>query len=223
MIMSCAQFVDQYLAALLAPGSVAALSYGGKIVSLVIGFVALPLSVTLLPYFATMAAQHRWEKLRSTLLDWSVLLLGMAIPIASVCAYWSIPIVQLLFERGAFSSADTALVARIQGYLLLQLPFYVVGILWVRVLTALQRTRLVALVALTNATINIAASLVLIPSEGVAGIAMAISLGYIVASSLAGCFTFWLLNAAIRCAVTVPSSGPPEPLSRRSIFDREEL
>jgi putative peptidoglycan lipid II flippase len=194
VIMSIAQFTNQYLASLMAAGSVAALSYGGKVVALFIGLCALPLSVTILPHFSTLASNRDWSQFRRTVLHAALLLMALTVPATIVAAVFSVDIVRLLFERGAFSQSDTLLVGQIQTYLILQLPFYMLGILWVRVLTALQRNHLVAVVALVNAATNILASIIFMQLQGVAGIALAISLGYVPACLIAGYFALSLLK-----------------------------
>jgi putative peptidoglycan lipid II flippase len=194
VIMSVAQFCNQYLASLMAAGSVAALSYGGKMVSLIIGLCALPLSVTILPHFSSLASQRDWTKFYRTVSHATLLLVALTVPATLGVAVFSVQIIRALFERGAFSQSDTILVGQVQAYLVLQLPFYILGILWVRVLTALQRNRLVAVVAMANAATNILASLILVQFLGVAGIALAISLGYLPASLLAGYFVLSLLK-----------------------------
>jgi putative peptidoglycan lipid II flippase len=198
VVMGGAVMADQYLASLLAPGSVAALSYGAKVVSLIIGLGVLPLSAVVLPHFSIQASRSQWRELRTTLLQWSGAVVALGAPLALAAIVYSEPIVRLLFERGAFSAADTAVVAQVQAFLLLQIPFYLPGILFTRVLMALQEGRLVMMVALTNVTANIGASLVLLHSFGVIGIAVGISLGYALALSSSGYFVFSRLKSATR-------------------------
>lgn len=195
LIMALAQFATLYLASLLPAGSVAALSYGNKVVSLVIGLCALPISTAVLPHFSLLASQEEWLQLRAVACRITAVLLACTVPLALACAAFSGPIVSLLFERGAFTESDTAYVAQIQAFLVLQLPFYLTGILWVRVLTALQRNFLLALVAVVNAGTSIIASLILMRSHGAAGIALGVSLGHVVAPSFAGFLALSLLRA----------------------------
>jgi len=184
LIMGSAVIADQYLASLLAPGSVAALSYGNKLVTLLLGLGASPLGVVVLPHFSVQAGRSQWRELRATLFQWGGVVVAVGAPLALAGILYSEPIVRLLFQRGAFSADDTVLVARVQAFLLLQIPFYLPGILCNRVLMALQESRLVTIVSLAYVATNVATSLLLLRSQGVLGIALGISLGYVVAVSL---------------------------------------
>ena len=55
-VMSSSGLVDQSMAAMLDAGSVSALSYGNKVVSLIIGIGAFALGAAILPYFSKMVA-----------------------------------------------------------------------------------------------------------------------------------------------------------------------
>ena len=193
-ILSVAVMADQYFASLVGPGGVAAYGYGGKIPSVLIGAGALPLAVAVLPHFSVQVREGQWTLFRSVLVRWSWVVVALSVPAAALLWFYSDDLVRLTFQRGAFSPADTRVVAAIQIYLALQLPFYLCGILYVRVLTSLQRNGLVAVVALVNAAINIGGSLLLLGPLGVIGIALAASCGYVIASILAGSFAFLLLH-----------------------------
>jgi putative peptidoglycan lipid II flippase len=193
-ILNVAILVDQYFASLAGPGGVAAYGYGAKIISVLIGAGALPLGVAVLPHFAVQVREGQWTHLRGVLVQWSWVVLALSVPAAALLWFYSYDLVRLTFQRGAFSPEDSRLVAAIQMYLALQLPFYLCGILYVRVLISLQRNGLVALVALVNAATNIGGSLLLLGPLGVVGIALAASCGYMIATVLAGWLAFLLLQ-----------------------------
>jgi putative peptidoglycan lipid II flippase len=193
-ILSAAILADQYFASVAGPGGVAAYGYGSKIISVLIGAGALPLGVAILPYFAVQVREGQWPQLRSVLVHWSWIVLALSVPVAALLWFYSYDLVRLTFQRGAFSAEDSRLVATIQMYLALQLPFYLCGMLYVRVLISLQRNGLVALVALVNAVTNIGGSVLLLGPLGVVGIAFAASGGYMIATMLSGLFAFLLLH-----------------------------
>jgi putative peptidoglycan lipid II flippase len=206
-ILSVAILVDQYFASLTGPGGVAAFGYGTKITSVLIGAGALPLGVAVLPHFAVQVREGQWRQLQGVLVRWSWIVLALSVPAAALLWFYSYDLVRLTFQRGAFFAGDTHLVATIQMYLALQLPFYLCGILYVRVLISLQRNGLVALVALVNAAINIGGSFLLLSRLGIVGIAVAASCGYVVANMLAAGFAFFLLQRNLRLRDVI--SGPP--------------
>jgi putative peptidoglycan lipid II flippase len=206
-ILSVAILADQYFASLAGPGGVAAYAYGSKIISVLIGAGALPLGVAILPHFAVQVRECQWTQLRSVLVHWSCIVLALSVPAAALLWYYSYDLVRLTFQRGAFSAEDSRLVAAIQMYLALQLPFYLCGILYVRVLISLQRNGLVALVALANAVTNIGGSLLLLDPLGVVGIALAASAGYMIATILSATFAFLLLNRNLRPSATISAGA----------------
>lgn len=208
ILMGGVQVADQFLASLLAPGSVATFIYGGKVVSLLVGLGVMPLGVAVLPHFSLLASRRDWAALGATLSVWLRRLALVAIPLTAVCVLYSGPLVRLLFERGAFSAADVAPVARVQAWLLLQLPFYLAGVLCVRVLTALQKNLLVGLIAAANCAVNLAASLLLMRIWGVAGIALGTSLGYAAAWGLSSWAVLRLLHL---------SGGQASPVSDKTV------
>jgi putative peptidoglycan lipid II flippase len=177
-LMSMTTFVAQGMAARVGSGSVAALGYGGKLTSLLVGVFALALGTAVFPHFSELQAAGRTTELRATLRTWSrAILWGSLIPV-SVLVLGSEQIVRALFERGAFSPADTAAVAPVQALYLLQIPFYVTGILGIRLLTSAGRGRLVMAIAAANLVVNVVANLFFMRWWGVAGIALSTTLVY---------------------------------------------
>ena len=94
------------------------------------------------------------------------------------------PIIEAGFERGAFSAEDTALVARVQMLLSLQVPFHIAGIVLVRLVSALQANHALAWIALANFLIKVPLAVVLMRFLGVPGIALATSLMHLAAFAM---------------------------------------
>ncbi len=93
-------------------------------------------------------------------------LIGVAV------ALFSHPEIELLLERGNLTGADTLRVAEIQGYFVLQLPFFLVSLILVRLLAALTLNRAVFAITAFNSVLNVALNYWLMQSMGVAGIAL---------------------------------------------------
>ena len=177
-----ALMIDQGMAAMLDSGSVATLSYGGKLIALLLAFSARPLSTALLPFLAELAAANDGRRLRQTFFGWLVLTVAASLPIVVVLWLFSAPIVRLLFERGAFTAEDTALVATIQGLYALQIPFYLAGVLGSRVLNALSLNQVTAVIGVLNCLTNIIFDYVFMQWLGLPGIALATSAVYLCSS-----------------------------------------
>lgn len=197
-ILSGAILADQYFASLLGAGGVSSYSYGSKITSALLSAGALPLGVAVLPHFSEIVGKMDWRQLQSTLWQWTVIVLFCSVPVVVVLRFYSADLVQLLFQRGAFSAEDTKSVALVQNQLALQVPFYLCGILYVRTLLSMQKSGLVAIVALSNAIVNVVGSLLLLDSYGISGIALSATCGYIAATAISGVFSVYLIRKALR-------------------------
>ena len=178
--------VDQSMAAMLQPGSVAALSYANKIVSVITALGVTALGTAVLPYFSKMVASNDWNGCRHTLKRYSVLVVAGSVPIAVALMVFAKPVVRILFQRGAFTSADTELVSWVEICYAIQIPFFVWSTLFVRLLSAMHRNRVLMYCAAINLLLDIVLNVVLMRAMGIAGIALSTSLVFV--------FTFLFLG-----------------------------
>lgn len=179
ILMGSTLVVDQSMAAMLPSGSVAALGYGNKVINAVLSVGALALSTASLPYFAQMVAANDWAGCRHTLKRYSVLVVGATVPFTLLIIAFSRPIVKLLFQRGAFTAADTELVSFVQICYAIQIPFYVWSMLFVRFIVAVRRNDVLMYVSGINLVLDIALNLVLMRVWHAAGIALSTSIVYV--------------------------------------------
>lgn len=186
LLLAGTTLVDQAMAAMLKAGSVAALSFGGKLPSFLIGLGALSVGTAALPHFSLLAAREEWQAVRRSAVAYTGLILVVTVPTVLVIMALSEPLVRLFFERGAFTRADTVLVARVQLLSVLQVPFYLVGTLFARLIASLQHSRVLLWGAGISLTLNIVLNRVLMRVLGVAGIALSTSAVYLVACVFLG-------------------------------------
>lgn len=184
LLMATTTVVDQSMAAMLGPGAVSALSYGNKIIGFVVGIAAVAIGTAVLPSFSAMVSRAEWSQVRRTMRFYSLVIAGCTVPLTIGLALFSEPIVRILFERGAFSAADTVLVGGVQRCFVLQLPFYLLGILGVRMLSALKKNHVISTVAVINVILNVVLNLIFSRYLGVAGIALSTSVVYAVSCTL---------------------------------------
>jgi putative peptidoglycan lipid II flippase len=170
-----AWLVDNAMAASLPAGSVAALGFGGKVVSFGIGIIGIGVSTAVLPVAVDLAGRRQWGELHRLAMRFGGLLLITGVPVSCAIVAWSADLTALLYQRGEFDADATALVASVQSALAAQVPFHVLGILCVRLLSALQMNRQVLGIALAGTALNIGLNLALMPLLGVVGIATATS------------------------------------------------
>jgi putative peptidoglycan lipid II flippase len=171
LLASSTLLVDQAMAASLAPGSVATLSYGNKLAALLTALAASSLGSALLPHWARLAAADDRPALRRTLQGASFGLLIVSVPAVLALAAASPWIVATVFERGAFTAQATSSVAQIQAVLVLQLPGFLLSLIASSLLHARQASRLVTGVWAASAVLNAAGNWVLMRWFGLVGIA----------------------------------------------------
>jgi putative peptidoglycan lipid II flippase len=182
-LMGSTHLVGQSMAAMLGAGSVSALTYGSKITTLILGVGSLAVSTAVLPHFSRMVARREWQGVRHTLVTYGRLIVIITLPLTVILIYFSEPLVHVLFQRGAFTEADTQLVAWVQGLYLLQIPVFVLSMLIVRLISALQANRILMWGAGINLVFNIVCNYFLMKWMGVGGLALSTSLMYLLSTS----------------------------------------
>lgn len=180
MLMSATVLIDQSMATALPSGSVSALGYGAKLSALIMGVGSMALSTTLLPALSLHVARGEWRDLRRVERRVAAIVVGITVPLTFALIWMSTPIVRLLFERGAFSTAETASVAAIQSAYLLQIPVHLLGIVYVRLASALEANRLLTIGSAVNLVANIVLNVVFMRWYGARGIALSTACVYAV-------------------------------------------
>lgn len=182
-LMCGTNLVDQAMAAMLEPGSVAALNYGSKVVALPLGLAVTGLGTAVLPYFARMAAHDERDELQHTFKRYLWLIFIITVPITGLLFSFSEPLIQALFQRGMFCAGDTHVVASIQALYALQIPFYVAGILVVRMISSMRANHILMWGAAINLAVNVLLNYLFMKTIGVAGIALSTSCVYLISFS----------------------------------------
>jgi putative peptidoglycan lipid II flippase len=180
LLMGSTTLVDNAMASWLGSGSVATLSYGRKLVGLALTIPALSLSKAVFPYFAKMAAQDDWNQINHTLATYRRAVLFSTIPLAIIMLVFSRPLTSLVLERGAFDATSTTQVAWVQAMYALQIPFYTLGILYVRLASSLRMNHLLTISTVISILVNAGMNYVLMQYLDVAGIALSTSIVYLI-------------------------------------------
>ena len=179
-LMTSTSLIDQSMAAMLGPGSVSTLNYAAKAVTLILGIGSISLGTAVFPHFSRMVAVYDWAGIRYTLKTYTYLILLVTIPLTLILVFFSESLVRFFFERGAFTSADTWRVSQVQALFLLQVPFYFLGILMVRLISSLKINRILMQAAIINLFLKITFNYFLMQRLGAAGIALSTTLVYVV-------------------------------------------
>ena len=172
MLMSGTTFVDQAMAASLAAGDLASLSYGGRFVGVILLVISGAIATAVLPYFSRLVDARDWMALRSLLRVYVARIFLLTTGAAVLLIIFSEPLIGFVLERGMFSGGDTVLVGRIQAVYALQIPFYVCGMMFVRLISSLKANHILVIGSLGNLTVNIVLNLIFMQIWGVTGIAL---------------------------------------------------
>lgn len=109
-------FINTNFASTCAEGSVSWLNYAFRLVQLPIGVFGVALSIAVMPILAKQAAQRDIDALKQTLISSLVMVFALAVPAAAGLIILAEPIISLIFEHGAFTSADTLHTAQALTY-----------------------------------------------------------------------------------------------------------
>lgn len=168
--------VSRMIATSLEEGSAASLYYSSRIQELTLGLFSVALSVALLPTLSDMAAHLDIGGMKRTLNFSFRLIFLVTFPAMAGLAVLNKPIIQVLFQRGAFDEKSTVMSSWCLFYFAFGLPF----ISGVRILApmfySLKDTKTPVIAALFVMVIYIGLSLILMFPLRAGGIALALSL-----------------------------------------------
>lgn len=176
--------VDRILASSLPEGSISALNFANKLSGLPLGLFTLAVSTVLFPVLAECAADESMAKFKETIFTGIKAIVLFTVPIAVGLLVLRVPIVQLLFQRGAFDVRDTQATA-------FALAFYTLGIVAIslreimnKVYFSLQDTRLPVTTGIIGLVLNIILNLCLVRYLAQGGLALGTSMSSIINVSI---------------------------------------
>jgi peptidoglycan biosynthesis protein MviN/MurJ (putative lipid II flippase) len=178
LLLTSALPVDQAFAATLGEGAVSTLGYVNRIITLITSFGFVVFARALLPVLSAAVAEGDYELGRRQAVKWAWLIAGLAA--AGTALAWPLtPLgVRIVFERGAFSAADTALVSEVLRYALLQLPPFFGAIVLLQWYAAANRYTAILVVNLVALPAKVGVNALLVEPMGVAGITLSTAAMY---------------------------------------------
>jgi putative peptidoglycan lipid II flippase len=203
-IMCSTDLIDRSMAATLPEGSVAALNYGNRAISLPIIIAGTAVSTAVLPYFSKMVASEDWKSIRKSLKHYLTIIFVASIPLTGAIILFSEPIVHFLLQRGSFTAEDARVVAQIQSCFAIQIPFYIGCMLVVRLISAMRNNQVLIWGSVWNVVVNIVLNYLFMQQWGVAGIALSTSFVYIFS------FVFLLIATLKKLDLTKDINLSPE-------------
>ncbi|MGZ3679550.1 MAG: lipid II flippase MurJ [Ktedonobacterales bacterium] len=177
-------FVDQIVASFLTAGSIAAISYALKLISVPVSVIFVSVQRAALPHLSRQAATRDFQALKKTLhLNIWFTATGTAV-LSLFIVLLAHPLVQILFERGAFSPAETdRTAAALRGFAVGLAPM-AVGFIVPDAFIALGRTRVLMCINIFSIGANAVFDFVLAHLWQSFGIALATSLVYLCSSCI---------------------------------------
>jgi putative peptidoglycan lipid II flippase len=133
--------VNTFLASYLPQGSVSYLYYADRLLEFPMGIFAIAIATAVLPTFSEQAARQDIDGLRETLAFALRLVFFVTIPAMVGLIVLRVPILNLLFQRGAFSGESTAMTAQALLYYSLGLGAFAGVRIIVPAFYSLQDTR----------------------------------------------------------------------------------
>ncbi len=173
-----AVFVEQFFAAMIGPGSIAALNYGKKLVAFLLSIGVGALATTVLPLFSRLVAEGDWMGLKKTVWRHVQFVILFSFPMMAMLMAFSEPIIRLLFERGAFTAQNTAIVSYMNILFAIQIPFYLLSVIGSRLIMALKANTMLMYNGILNVLMTGIFNYFFVKIWGLGGIALSTSATY---------------------------------------------
>jgi putative peptidoglycan lipid II flippase len=186
--------IGNIFASYLQEGAIAAISYSKKIVELPIVIFPTILGIVVFPYFSQLAIEKDQQRL-SFLLSESFRWLAIAfIPVSAFFFIYAFPIIEIIFQRGAFNADSTLLTSRPLAVYSVGMLFFAIETIVVFFYFANADTKTPVFVGIGCAILNIVSTWILIHYIGYIGIA----LGYVIQKTVKTIILLVLLKRKIQ-------------------------
>ena len=183
-------FVNTVLATGQGTGAVSWLNYAFRLMYLPIGLFGVSIATAIIPAVSRHVAARESAAIRTTVADGLSLMLMLNVPATIGLAVLATPIVQLLFERLAFTAVDTAATASALQFYAIGLVGYSVSRITAPTFYALGDSRTPVVVSVISVLTNAGLNIVLSRAFGFTGLALGTSLAALLSATL----LVWLLQ-----------------------------
>jgi len=164
--------INTVLASGLAEGSLSALNFAWLMMMLPQGVFAQAVATAAFPTFSALVARGKTDEMRSTLSATLRAIFFLSIPAAVGLLVLRMPLIQLLFQRGAFEASSTEAVAWALQFYALGLPAHAGVEVVARAFYALHDTRTPVAISVAAMALNVVLSLILIRPLAHGGLAL---------------------------------------------------
>ncbi|MBU1148698.1 murein biosynthesis integral membrane protein MurJ [Patescibacteria group bacterium] len=172
--------VDRIIASNLVTGSISSLTYSFRVIQLPLDLFGVALFTVMLPILASSAVFVNFDQYKK---DFSLalnLIFILMIPLTVLLMFFAQPVIQIIFQRGAFDQAASLQTTSALIFYLFGLVFMTMTFLTERALQSLQKVKVFLYINMFTFLLNIGLDIWLSKIWGVKGIALATSLIYAV-------------------------------------------
>ncbi len=163
---------DLYFASPIA-GAAAGFNYATLLVQTPLGIISNIILLPLLPMFAKLAAPENWQELKTRIRQGILLAAFTMLPLGALMVALSVPIVQVVYERGAFNQEATKLVSSLLVAYGVGMFAYLGRDVLVRVFYALGDGQTPFKISAYNIVLNALLDMFLVQPFGAPGLVMA--------------------------------------------------
>ena len=183
-------YIDSFFCSGLEEGSWTATVFANRLIQLPLGVLLTSFLVPFFPRFSELSHSKDIIKLKEISITVIRSLWFIILPIAVFLFIFAKPIVEIIFERGAFDERSTLLTSNILIALLLSMVAYVARDTLTRIFYSLGDSKTPLLIAVFSIIMKIVLNSVLVKEFHAAGIAFA--------TSIVTCFNFILLSILLK-------------------------
>ena len=195
--------VNRILVSGLAEGSLAALNYATRLMGVVPGVLGTSIITVMYPTLSRLSAADDWARYSKAFSESIKMISFVLVPAAVGMAVLRVPLVRIVFERGAFDSAATQATAWALLFLSPAVALFTLRDMTIRAFYALQDTTSPMMVSVFAAGINIVFNLMLVRPLAQGGLAFANTLS----SAFRAAVLLWLLRKKLA------STNSPTPVT----------
>ena len=158
------------------PGSISILSYADRIYQLPLSVIGVTLSTMLLPELSSLYQKNLTKQIFAKQNQYIRIASLLSFPCAFGIYILSHPLIYILYQRGAFTDADTIMTARILALFAIGLPAFILNRILMQVFYADGDTQTPMKITLYTLMINIVLNILLILKLSYFGIALGTSI-----------------------------------------------
>lgn len=180
--------IGAYIASSLLPqGSVSYLYYSDRVMEVTLGAFSVALATVLLPLLSKYVSMGDIEKMKEMLRFSIKITFFVTIPASTGLVVLSVPIINVLFQRGLFDEVSTMKTAFALCFYAIGLPFFSLAKIFLQAFFSLQDTKTPVKIGVLCILIDVVFSFLLINFLSHGGIALALTI-----AGIANVFLLWI-------------------------------